>query len=438
MVTVAFKTLGCPKNEADSERMKALVASAGYQIIDEIESAQVLVINTCSFIEEATSESISLILEAADIWLPDNEERHILVTGCMVSRYGADELRSEMPEVSTFIPVVDEDSVVRVIESLTGKTALLQKVKRQATGSFAYVKISDGCHRSCSYCTIPSIRGDYVSRSLPEIREEILDLISSGAKEIVLIGQDTTSYGRDFPSEYDGPRNLTELLNELIKLDVMRYRLMYLQPESVTDELLLTIANNTKIAPYLELPLQHGDRSILRSMQRAGDSASYLALINRIRGIVPGAALRTTVIVGYPGETEEQFETLYSFIKEAEFDYCGVFTYSQEPGTIAADLPNQIDEDTKIERFQLIRDLSDEISWAKASERIGETHEVIVEGRDEEGVLYGRAYFQAPDIDGIVRITFDDTSDAELKVGDLVSVKIIDSILYDLDGILVH
>lgn len=438
MISVAFKTLGCPKNEADSERMKAVVDAAGYTLSEDIDTASVLVINTCSFIEEATTESISLILEAAGIWLPKQEDRHILVTGCMVSRYGSTELKGEIPEVSDFIPVVDEDSIVEVIERLTGVAAESSEFKRRAESSFAYVKISDGCHRTCSYCTIPSIRGDYVSRSLEEIRQEIINLIETGAREIVLIGQDITSYGRDFDNDYAGPRTLTELLKSLLDLEVLRYRLMYLQPESITDELLKLIASSDKIAHYLEIPLQHADRDILRSMQRAGDGKRYLELLAKIRTLIPDVALRTTVIVGYPGETEEQFEALQSFIEKAEFDYAGVFTYSQEQGTLAAELANQIDDETKIERFQILRDLSDNLSWAQASRYIGTMQEVLIEGRDEEGVPYGRTYFQAPDIDGIVRVSCEPASaEIELAVGDVVSVRIEDSILYDLDGTLV-
>lgn len=416
--------------------MKARLRAGGFSLQDDIDTADILVINTCSFIEEATSESISIILEAAGVWLPEKDDRKLLVSGCMVSRYGAESLKAELPEVSSFIPVVDEENIVEIVEELTGQKALESKVQRQAETSYAYVKISDGCHKSCAYCTIPSIRGDYVSRPLAEIVEEIEALLESGAEEIILIGQDTSSYGRDFSADYGGPKNLVELMRELLKLEVYRYRLMYLQPESISDELIELVANNDKIANYFEIPLQHSSKDLLRSMQRAGDGAKYLELIGRIRSSIPDVALRSTFIVGYPGESEENFEELLSFVEKAELDYCGVFRYSAEEGTFPASLSNQIDEDTKMERFQTLRDLSDEISWTKAAARIGDIHEIIIEGRDEENAIYGRAYFQAPDIDGIVRIDLSD--DDELEVGSILKVRIEDSILYDLDASVVN
>lgn len=431
LLHVAFKTLGCPKNEADSDAMKARVRAAGYELSDDLESAEILVINTCSFIEEASTESINLILEAADIWLPENENRHIVVTGCMVSRYGEDELNAELPEVSGFIPVVNEHTIVAVIEKLSGVAAQEGELKRRAEAAYAYVKISDGCHRSCAYCTIPSIRGPYVSRPLSEIVSEITDLVESGTKEIILIGQDTSSYGRDFADDYEGPSNIVELMTELIKLDVYRYRLMYLQVEGLQDELLELIARSDKIAKYLELPLQHANKEILRAMRRAGDGSSYLSLIKKMRAMIPGVAIRSTMIVGFPGETDEQFEELCEFLTEAAFDYCGVFSYSQEEGTPAAALPNQIDENTKLERLQILRDLSDSISWNIASAHIDKEYDCLIEGRDEEGAVYGRTYFQAPDIDGIVRIAETDTV---LQAADVVRVRVDDSILYDLEA----
>lgn len=435
MLKVAFITLGCPKNEADTALMRAAIEVSAYENTNEIDAADVLVVNTCAFIQDATEESIETVLEAASIWLPKNKRRELLVAGCMVSRYGEKDLSEELPEVSGFLRVVDEHTLVPVIEKLTGVAAKITgEALRRAEASYAYIKISDGCHRDCAYCTIPRIRGDYKSKTIDEVVSEAKALLESGARELILIGQDTSEYGRDLPiDDLSGRKpNLVDLLKEIVSLEgLQRLRLMYLQPESVEDELIEFIAREDKIAKYIEMPLQHSNKEILRSMHRAGDAKSFLETVSKIRELIPNVALRTTLIVGYPGESDEDFEELYRFVEEAEFNYVGIFMFSPEEGTKAATLKNQIDEDIKLERYQELRDLADDIGWNKTSNLIDTIQEVIIEGRDEEGRIFGRTQFSAPDIDGIVRIN---ESTKELEVGQMVKVKITDSILYDLEG----
>lgn len=431
MINVHFITLGCPKNEADTALMESCVAASDYNITLEVDDADVVVINTCAFIQSATEESIEMILETARDWLPEKEGRHILVAGCMPSRYGA-ELNAEFDEVSAFLSVVDERTICSTIEALTHVPAnyCVGKETRFAQASYAYIKIADGCNKSCAYCTIPSIRGSYKSTPLSTIILEVQNLVEQGVLEFILIAQDTTQYGCDLEEDL----TLVDVINEICAIDgVHRVRIMYLQPDGVTDELLTTIAKQSKVCHYIEMPLQHSSKSILRSMNRRGDGASFEALIARIREYMPDVVLRTTLIVGFPGETEEDFEDLVSFVEHVEFDYVGIFPYSSEEGTMGATLPDAIDENVKLERLQTLRDVADSIGWSKAAHRVGSTVEVLVEGHIE-GELYGRYYGQAPDIDGIVRLSSEDDKDA--TIGSCVSTKIFDSILYDLDGMM--
>lgn len=435
MISVGFITLGCPKNEADTDAMKAQVASSNYVLAEDVDQADVVVVNTCAFIQDATEESIAEILTLADVWLTDRPNRRLLVAGCMVSRYEGS-LESEFPEVSAFIPVVDEHTICSQIERATGAPAYSENstqksISRTADAAYAYVKISDGCHRSCAYCTIPTIRGPYVSKPLPEVIREVTDLSHGGVKEIILIGQDITAYGRDFPN--DKKLALVDVINAVCEVEgVERIRLMYLQPDGVTPELLETIAAQEKVCHYIEMPLQHCDRDILHAMNRSGRRESFSALLRSIRAILPDATLRTTLIVGFPGESQEQFDELVDFVSEIEFDYVGIFAFSPEEGTSAAELPDQIEPEVQFERLQELRDISDSIGWSKAATRVGEMTQVLVEGRDEEGRVYGRTCFQAPDIDGIVRLNIKEGR--EVAVGDMVDVRLEESVLYDLEG----
>lgn len=431
MLNVNFLTLGCPKNEADTAAMRACIEASDYYLVEDSDDADIIVINTCAFIESATEESIEAILETAHEWLPQKEGRHILVTGCLPSRYG-DDISSEMSEVSALLRVVDEQNICATIENLTGVPAHFDKSRCVAavTAPYAYIKIADGCNKSCAYCTIPFIRGAYKSQPLDQILEEGRSLGEQGVSELILIAQDTTQYGSDL----DTGETLVDVINALCELDsIERVRLMYLQPDGVTDELLATMAHQPKVAHYVEMPLQHSVRTILRTMNRNGEGAEFKALIEKIRNYMPDVVLRTTLIVGYPGETEDDFEDLLEFISDVEFDYVGVFPFSPEDGTQAALLGDLVEDDLKLERVQAVRDTADSIGWSRASARIGTEVDVLVEGITD-GELYGRFYGQAPDIDGIVRLS--SRADEHVTIGSWTKAKIFDSILYDLDGLM--
>lgn len=429
MISVGFLTLGCPKNEVDTDLMRARIVNSDYIVVESLDDADVVVINTCSFIVSATEESIETILDVADTWLGDRANRKIIVAGCLVSRYG-DDLKDEFPEISEFVPVANESTILETIERLTGVPAQEKADSqglRTVEAPFAYVMIADGCHRNCSYCTIPSIRGDFVSKPLDTILKEVSVLTQGGVREIILIGQDITSYGRDL----DSGETLVDVINAVCDIESVSWvRLMYLQPDGVTDEIISTMASQEKVVHYIEMPLQHCDKDILRSMARSGGRAQFEEKIAALRSAMPDVVLRTTVIAGYPGETEDQFDQLVEFIETIEFGYVGVFPYSPEDGTAAAILPNQIDEPVRIARTQTIRDSSDSLGWGLVASRIGQTLRVLVEGFDGD-TPYGRYYGQAPDIDGIVRLT---SGEAEVSVGEFVYVKIEDSVLYDLEG----
>lgn len=423
---VAFLTLGCPKNEVDTDKMRAAVASSSFDVVEDFDDADVVVVNTCAFIKEATEESVAVVLEMAQEWVPERPNRKLVVAGCMSSRYG-DDLRTAIPEVDAFVPVSEQDSLLERLEELTGVSAraLTQDpaAYRTVAGPSAYLQISDGCHRSCAYCTIPSIRGPYRSRPIADIAAEAAHLVSLGAREIVLIGQDITAYGRDL----EGPETIADVVNAVAGLDGVAWlRLMYAQPDGVSDELLTAMAENPNVCHYLDMPLQHASKPVLRAMRRSGDAEAYLTLLARIRAALPGVVLRTTVITGFPGETRADVSVLLRFLEEARFDYVGVFPYSTEEGTAAA-LMEQVPPKTRRARAQRVRDLADSIGFEQAATRVGATLEVLIEGQDEEGVVVGRWRGQAPDIDGIVML------DAG-EPGEIVSARIVDSICYDLEG----
>lgn len=432
MVHVSFITLGCPKNEADTQAMKARVDASNYTLVDDIEQANVVIVNTCSFIQSATEESLETILDVARNWLNLKEDRHLLVAGCMPSRYG-EELDAELPEVSAFLNVVDERNICATIERLTGVPSgeSADAVSALADAPYAYIKIADGCDKDCAYCTIPFIRGPYVSRPLEDIKLEIAQLVEQGVSEFILIAQDSTRWGLDLPGEH----TLDKLIDEVAHIDgVMRVRIMYMQPEGVTDEIINAFKRNDNVCHYIEMPLQHSSRSVLRSMKRAGDGEQFKDLIARIRAALPDVVIRTTLIVGYPGETEEDFADLVEFVSDVEFDYVGIFPFSPEEGTHAATLADQVPEEIKMQRFQELRDLADGIGWAKAALIVGQEREVLIEGTDGDG-LYGRTYGQAPDIDGVVHLSTSGEA-LDVTIGSYVNARITDSILYDLDGMM--
>ncbi|MBR3327953.1 MAG: 30S ribosomal protein S12 methylthiotransferase RimO [Atopobiaceae bacterium] len=434
-----FITLGCAKNEVDTDRMRALLLHAGYGMADSIEDAQVVIINTCSFLATATSESIEATLTVAGIEGSPNKQRHIIMCGCVPSRYG-EELESELPEVAAFVPAQDEDNIVEVVSSVIGvqRSAGIQDdvdMLRTIEGTSAYVKISDGCDRFCTFCAIPYIRGRYASRPANQIIDEVKNLMRGGVREIVLIGQDTGIWGQDFEDGHD----LAWLLGQL-SVVVRPYggwlRVLYLQPEGMTERLIATIRDTPEVLPYIDIPIQHCSRRVLDLMGRPGSRAELKALFNRLRDEIPNMVLRSTGLVGFPTETDEEFEELLEFIQEVEFDYTSVFAYSQEEGTIAAELDGQIDEETKTERAQRLIDVTEQLGFSATSQHVGEIVDVIIDGVENTDVgqeLIGHAWFQAPDCDGSVHIAF-----GEARVGDVVTCKLVDSFCYELVGEIIN
>lgn len=441
-LAVAFVTLGCAKNEVDTDRMKARLAAAGFALEEDPARADAVVVNTCSFIQSATEESLEAVFDAAG--LPNVAAgAPLIVAGCMPARYG-DDLAEELVEARAFVPCSREDDIAAVVaDALSGGGAATtlpvilsggggvegslaaptQGLPANAT-PFAYVKISDGCDRFCSYCTIPFIRGRYRSFSLEDVRADVAAQVERGAREIVLIAQDTGRWGADF----DEPSSLARLLSALAEeFSDTWFRVMYIQPEGVTDELLDAVASHGNVCSYFDIPLQHVDASILRAMNRRGSRAEFEALCARIAARIPDATLRTTLIAGFPGETDERFEDLCDFVEEGLFDYVGVFPYSREEGTRAHDLPGQVDEDEKADRAQRLRDLADAVCAPRIAARTGRAMDVLVEGREEDGQLFGRAMCQAPDVDGVVYL---DSG----KIGEIRRVTIVDTLLYEMEG----
>jgi len=423
---IAFITLGCPKNEVDSAGMRAAVTASSYELAEDPASADVVVVNTCSFIQDATQESVDTVLEMVTEWLPERKGRAVVVAGCMPSRYGRD-LAAEIPEVAAFLSVAEEGALLATLERVTGVASGVPDdaaAVRSAEGPSAYVRISDGCHRACAYCTIPSIRGPYVSTPLDAILAETEALVATGAREIVLIGQDITAYGRDL----DGSETLADVVRTVAAVPGVAWlRLMYVQPDGITDDLLAAIAENPNVCRYLDIPLQHASAGVLRAMRRTGDAGAFLALLGRIRAALPGVVLRTTLIAGFPGETREDSAALQHFLRDADFDYVGVFPYSPEEGTPAAGRTDQVPKRTRLARAQRLRDLADELGVERAARRVGETLDVLVEGTEEDGVVVGRWRGQAPEVDGMVLL---DRGEA----GQIVTASIVDSLGYDLEG----
>ena len=421
--TVAFLTLGCAKNEVDTADMQEALVCAGFDIVDINDPADAIVINTCAFIQPAIEESIDTILEIAGLDEVASGATKLIVVGCMPSRF-VDELIPEFPEVSNFIPCANEDSLVDVVSQALQRPSVEPRTVEFSYNPSEYVKISDGCSRHCAFCTIPSIRGPYHSFSFDAIYCDIECKIKGGAKEIVLIAQDSGMWGLDLePRE-----SLASLLERLASsFPTTWFRVLYLEPVGVTDELISVMSKYDNICNYLDIPFQHCDPTILKSMNRTGSRKEFEQLIARIRQNIPDITLRTTLIVGYPGETDEQFDDLCDFISEAQLDYVGVFAYSREEGTKAASLPDQIDEDTKQERLQTIRDLADAVSAQKIAQRIGEKVNVLVLGAEEDGQLYGRCQSQAPEVDGVTYVE-------NVAVGHFVSATITDTLLYEMEA----
>lgn len=439
--SVLYITLGCAKNEVDTDRMRSLLNAAGYAEAETPEEADLAIVNTCSFLASATSESIETTLELANEVQDGVRSCPIVMCGCVPSRYGSD-LPKELPEVAAFVRTDEEDGIVSVVDNVLDNErkapAFIPQIKRTVEGAVAYVKISDGCDRFCSFCMIPYIRGRYHSRSAESIISEVRDLVAGGVREIVLIGQDTGIWGNDFKEgelPEGSPRDLAQLLQAVaraVRPESVWIRVLYLQPEGMTDELIETIRDTPEVLPYIDIPVQHCSERLLKAMRRSGSRTELEELFRDLRERIPGIVIRSTAMVGFPTETDEEFRDLLDFVDTVGFDYTSVFAYSREEGSLAAKMEGQVDEDVKLERAQEAMDLAESLGFAATASHVGERAQVIVDGieeTDDGAELIGHAWFQAPDSDGAVHL---DVSEA--SVGDILEVEFTDSFCYELIG----
>lgn len=439
---ILFISLGCDKNLVDSEVMLGMLTSKGYEITDDENDADVVVVNTCCFIGDAKEESIHNILEMAEL-RKAGDIKALIVTGCLAQRY-KEEVQTEIPEVDAIIGTTAIDAIVETLEDVLAgqghnhiedinRTPVYDKSRIVTTGGhYAYLKIAEGCDKRCSYCIIPKVRGNYRSIPMESLLAEARKLVEFGAKELILVAQETTLYGKDLYGEKSLPR----LLHELCKIDGLYWiRILYCYPEEITDELIETIRTEEKVCHYLDIPIQHASDNILKRMGRRTNQAELRDMIARLRERIPDICLRTTLITGFPGETQEDHEELMAFVDEMEFDRLGVFTYSAEEDTPAAEFEEQIEEEIKKDRQAEIMELQQEIAFEKAENAEGRTVLAMIEGKlPDENAYAARTYMDAPNVDGLV---FVQTS-RELMTGDFVKVKITGSYEYDLIGEIVE
>ncbi len=437
-IKVSMVSLGCCKNQVDGEIMLASLQKCGYEIIADAGLSDVVIINTCGFIGAAKEEAIENILEFCTL-KEEGRIKKVIITGCLSERY-REEVAAEIPEADAVVGIGKNsdicDIVRRVLDgekvvSFGEKTDLSLSGDRVLTNvpSFAYVKIAEGCSNNCTYCAIPSIRGPFRSRDMEDIYEEVKRFSDDGIPEIILVAQDTTRYGEDL---YGKP-SLHKLLKRLCEIESLRWiRVLYAYPERINDELIDTIATEEKIVKYLDIPLQHASDDVLRRMNRRGNKEKYLELINKLRERVPGIALRTSLIAGFPGETEKDFEELCEFVKTARFDRLGCFAYSMEEGTPAAEFDCQLDEETKENRAEIVMTEQQTVMETEAEKMIGKELEVIAEGFDRYAEVYiGRSYKDAPDIDPKV---FFSSEKKDIEIGKIYRVRITDTLMFDLIG----
>lgn len=432
---IGMISLGCPKNQVDGEMILKKLSENGFDIVQKIEDADAMIVNTCGFIEDAKKEAIEAILEIAE-YKNAGLISAIIVTGCLAERY-QDEIIKEMPEVDAVVGIGANSDIVKICQkALCGiKTSIypdkcylpLDDERTVSTPPhWAYLKLSDGCDNKCSYCAIPGIRGGYRERSIESILKEANALVENGVKELILIAQDTTKYGISLYGEY----RLAFLLKELAKMDKLEWiRLFYCYPDKVTDELIDVIANEKKVCSYIDMPLQHCNEEILKAMNRSGSYESLKALIHKMKERIPDLSLRTTFMVGFPGETDAQFEELCEFVKEMKFDKMGCFKYSPEEDTPAFDFPDQIDEAVKERRADVIMDIQYSVTENANKAKIGRVYKAVVDYKDGENYI-GRSYLDSPEIDSGIIIH----SDKEIAVGSFINVKITDYNGYDLIG----
>ena len=433
---VMLTSLGCDKNLVDSEMMLGILSENGFELTSDENEADVIVVNTCAFILDSKQESIDTLIEYGELKKTGNL-KILVCAGCLAERYH-DEILKELPEVDIIIGTTAFDRVAEAVKAYKDKSLIyLDDTERKlvygkkrilAEGGYtAYLKIAEGCDKKCTYCAIPGIRGSYRSMPMEALINEAKQLASDGVKELVVVAQETTVYGLDIYGE----KRLHILLRELCKIDGIEWiRILYCYPEEIYDQLIETIASEKKICHYLDIPIQHSDDTILQRMGRRTNNEYLRNLIGKLRKAVPDIVLRTTLITGFPGETEENFENLKSFVKEMRFDRLGAFAYSAEEGTVAAGMDGQIPDDIKEHRRDEIMLIQQEIAFEKADEKVGMTVPVIIEGRLDDGALVGRTYMDAPDVDGYVFID----SDKDLMSGTIMNVRITGSNEYDLIG----
>lgn len=437
MYKVCMVSLGCPKNQVDAEMMLSTLKNAGFEICGEEASADAIIINTCGFIEAAKAEAIENILEAAE-YKKDGNCKALVVTGCLAERY-KDDVTEEIPEVDVCVGLGSNSRIAEIVKKAIegekvnsyGEKTDLELNGERILGGYpfsTYLKIADGCDNCCTYCAIPQIRGRMRSRRIEDCVAEAERLAENGVTELIVVAQDTTAYGTDI---YGKPM-LAELLRQLCKIEKLHWiRTLYTYPDKIDDELLNTVANEEKLVKYFDIPLQHIDGEILKRMNRKGDKKSISDLIDKIRQVIPSVTLRTTLITGFPGESDEQFCSLAEFVREKRFDRLGCFTYSPEEGTVAAEFDGQIDEQIKNDRMENIMELQMTIAAEKNEEKIGSVTEVLIEGWDDYIKCYfGRTVADAPEVDG--KIFF--MSTRQLTIGEYVRVRINDCLDYDLLG----
>lgn len=434
---IGMVSLGCAKNQTDAEVMLALLVGENHKIVTEPQNADIIIVNTCGFIESAKQESVETILEMSAY--KNGRCRVLIATGCLAERYNT-ELLKELPEVDAICGTGDYDRIADVInKALAGERPAVfghqDRVPDESHGRIlstpgytAYIKIADGCDNNCTYCAIPLIRGHFRSRSIDDIVNEAAMIAQSGVKELILIAQDTTRYGKDLYGKY----SLDVLLEELVKIEEIEWiRVHYFYTEAVTDELIETMAKHEKICNYIDMPIQHADNNVLRRMARRTNREQIAERIEKMRTLMPDCVIRTSIIVGFPGETDEQFESLYEFVGKTKFDRMGVFAYSQEEDTPAANFDDQISDDVKQKRLDRLMTLQQEISLDKNKDKIGNTLEVLVEGYDVDNFMYyGRSRGDSIGVDSRVYFAASD----EVLAGEIVRVKILDADEYDLTG----
>ena len=435
-IKVGIVSLGCPKNQCDSELMLARIAEAGFKIVAEAGLADVVIINTCGFIQSAKEEAIEEIMEAINR-KNDGINKKIIVTGCLAQRY-KEQMDEEFPEVDCVLGLGGEKDIVEAINTVMLDRRLISvgaPEEHTMEGGriistlphYAYLRVADGCDNCCSYCAIPFIRGYFRSRKIEDLVKEAEFLVSRGVREIILVAQDTTRYGEDLY----GRLALPELLNELCKVDGIKWiRLLYCYPERITDELIQTMKKQEKVLPYMDIPIQHCNKDILRAMNRSGSEQELWDLIARLRRELPEIIIRTTLITGFPGETEDQFTELAEFVNSVKFDRLGCFAYSEEEGTVAAEMPYQVDQAEREHRAEIIMEQQDVRQQEFCEEQKGKTFEVVVEGYDRYFEMYfGRSYMYAPEIDGMIYF-----KGKGLQIGNFVNVKITDAVDNNLIG----